>query len=178
MDIKDRNQHIENFLKTLRSESDRGSVIVAASLLDDVLAKLLKARLAPSLEKKDELFDDHSSPFSTFSARIDLAYRLGLLRPNARASLHQLRKIRNNFAHVSNPKGFDSDSTKSRIQELFKLNKNVVDEMSNLVNVKLGISRDEFLKNHRLILEVLFSFAAGFMLASIQDLETIEPLWD
>jgi hypothetical protein len=42
------------FLRQMKSESDRGSAIVSASLLDDILNGLLKSKLAPSLEKNDE----------------------------------------------------------------------------------------------------------------------------
>jgi hypothetical protein len=165
----------------MRKESDRGSIIVAVSLLDDILNQLLKAKLAPSLDNRDEHFDTATAPFSTFSAKIDLAYRLGLLRAEVRASFHQLRKIRNNFAHALDPKGFDSDSTKSRVSELLKLNKGIIDSMrSMLINSgKMNISEDYNIRDKlddRLILELVFSGSAAFMLAEINNIDSIEAL--
>lgn len=122
------------FYDQMNDESDRGSVIVSVAILDEVLTNLIKAKLVPSLEKSDELFDSGFSPFSFFSAKIDLAYRIGLLRPNARASLHLLRRIRNNFAHDSDIYGFDHPSTQDRIRTLIKLNRILLDTIIKVVN--------------------------------------------
>ena len=176
-----RANYTEKFISQMQKESDRGSIIVAVSLLDDILNQLLKAKLAPSLDSRDELFDTATAPFSTFSAKIDLAYRLGLLRAEARASFHQLRKIRNNFAHALDPKGFDSDSTKSRVSELLKLNKDIIDSMkSTFINSgKMDVSEDSNIRDKlddRLILELVFSGSAAFMLAEINNIDSIEAL--
>jgi hypothetical protein len=132
-----RSQLFTDFYDQLLKESDQGCVIISASLIDDVLVRLIKARLAPSIEKQDELFDNASSPFSTFSARIDLAYRLGIIRPQVRASFHLVRRIRNDFAHVVESSNFDSDSVNSRMRELFKLNKEIITAMKETIQESL-----------------------------------------
>ncbi len=53
-------------LRMLRTESDRAALIIAAAMLDELLSELLRSRL-------DSLFDGPNAPFSSFSARIDIA---------------------------------------------------------------------------------------------------------
>ena len=176
-----RAKYTEEFITQMRKESDRGSVIVAVSLLDDILGQLLKAKLAPSQNKSDELFDGSTAPFSTFASKIDLAYRMGLLRSNVKSSFHLLRKIRNNFAHATNPKGFDSESTKSRITELFKLNEPIISSMTRLyAQSSEAVDHNNFnireALDDRLILEIIFGTGAAFLLCAIDDVESIEPL--
>jgi len=170
----------KNFIGLLQEESDRGCVIVSAAMLDDILSQLLKRRLAPSLEKKDELLDNGASAFSTFSARIDLAYRVGLLRASARATFHLLRKIRNDFAHISDPKTFDSSSVKSRVIEIFNLNKEIMDSFSDSMrdNDLHQFENSSFIEvvSTRKAYEFFIASAAAYLLEAVNDVEHIQPL--
>ena len=170
----------KNFTELLQAESDRGCVIVSAAMLDDILSQLLKRRLAPSLEKKDELLDNGTSAFSTFSAHIDLAYRVGLLRANSRATFHLLRKIRNDFAHISEPKTFDSSSIKRRVIEIFNLNKEIIDSFSAIMedNGVQQVESSNFIKiaGARKTYELLISSVAAYLLDATNDAEQITPL--
>lgn len=69
----------------------------------------------------------------TFSAKIDLAYRIGLISLDEKSSFHLIRKIRNEFAHSSEEISFESDIIKDRISELFKLHKEILDIFGNTV---------------------------------------------
>jgi len=60
-------------LRMLRTESDRAALIIAAAMLDELLSELLRSRLVPSASRDDSLFDGPNAPFSSFSARIDIA---------------------------------------------------------------------------------------------------------
>ncbi len=177
---KRRAESFRQFHEILSGESDRGSVIVSAAMFDDILSELLKHKLAPSIEKKDELFDNGSAAFSSFSARIDLAYRLGLIRVNVRATLHMVRKIRNDFAHVSEPNTFDSPKVKSRVLEIFKLNKEIMDSFNDCMK---DHEISEFQENHfidvigvRASYEHLLAASAAFLLEAIRDIEPIQTL--
>ena len=168
----------KGYIDELRKESDRGSIIVIVSLLDDVLSKLIKAKLAPSIENRDELFDDYSAPFSTFSSRIDLAYRLGLIRPQVRATFHLLRKIRNNFAHITGASNFHDASTKSRIHEIYKLNSDAIDSMKSLViNPSGAVTEKSNEIDHRLIIELFFASTVAYLMDAINDIDPIKPLF-
>ncbi|WP_447968095.1 hypothetical protein [Nitrospira sp. M1] len=112
--------------KQLRDEGDRGTVIVGAALIDESLEQLLKARLVPSTRKKDELLDNRYAPIASLSAKIDLAYRVGIIRVAVHSTLHLFRKLRNDFAHSSKNLDFNSLEVQNRIRELFKLNSDLL----------------------------------------------------
>lgn len=111
----------------LRSETDRGAVIVAAALFDEGLKSLLLARLIPSTQRNDELFSSAYAPLSSFSAKIDFSYRIGIIRESVRSSFHLLRKLRNDFAHSASISAFEYPSVQSRLRELFQLNEDILD---------------------------------------------------
>ena len=58
---------------TIRRESDRAAIIMAATFIEDALSHKLKQQIATMGRKEqDELFD-YSGPLGTFSARIKIA---------------------------------------------------------------------------------------------------------
>ena len=118
---------LSEYTAQLEHESERGTVIVSAALMDEALEDLIKAKLVPSPEKEDELFVGAYATLGNFSAKIDFAYRLGLIGLSTRNSLHLIRKLRNDFAHSSLKESFESNRVKSRVRELFKLNKDLLD---------------------------------------------------
>jgi hypothetical protein len=65
------------FRSTLTDETDRGCALMAAAYLDDRLAELLKAYFVDDLPVAKKVLD-LERPLGTFSARIDVAYLLGL----------------------------------------------------------------------------------------------------
>lgn len=102
------NKEVEHWLKNLKilqdelekSSSERSCVIVAAAYIDELLGYIFKLFLAsPSSEKEDkELFSGYG-PLSSFSSKIVLSYRLGLISNYEYKTLQIIRKIRNSFAH-------------------------------------------------------------------------------
>ena len=62
---------------------------------------------------------------ATFAAKIDLAFRTGLILDGFAKALHQFRKIRNEFAHESNSCSFEHSPTMDRIQSILKRNKQI-----------------------------------------------------
>jgi hypothetical protein len=108
------------------AESDRGAVIVLAAFADDCLQSLLKARLLPPNGSDDELFDISYAPLRSYSAKIDLAYRIGVINVNVRSSLHLMRKLRNDFAHFSGTINFATRSVQNCIRNLFKYNHDII----------------------------------------------------
>lgn len=101
-------------------ESDRAAVILAGSIVDELLKSLLSAHLVAVTSSKDDLFDGPNAPLSDFNARIEMAYRLGLISVKFTRDLHLIRKIRNEFAHNIHGCSFDDARVSSRIVELSK----------------------------------------------------------
>lgn len=173
-----------SFIKQTSEESDRGSVLVAVSIIDDILAQLLKVKLVPTLERNDELFDGAYAPFSSFSARIDLAYRVALIGTNTRRSCHILRKIRNDFAHATEVKGFTHSATQDRIRELFKLNSNMVELLEKVIiegtkghEIEIREFNDLIKKfGWRFVFQLLFASLASSLAVAIDEIQGIKPL--
>ena len=112
-------KEFEEFLFDFAGESDRAAVILGAAKLDVQLSEILTFVLVPSPTGRDELLDG-DSPLSTFSAKINLAYRLGLIDAKLARSLHLIRKIRNSFAHETSTKSFASGAHCDRVRELLQ----------------------------------------------------------
>jgi len=87
-----------NIAAQLLKEGGRGAVLLGAARLDLALEKLLKATMHPHTGGDDNLFDP-DRPFGTFSAKIALCFRLGLINKEVEHALQMLRKVRNEFAH-------------------------------------------------------------------------------
>ena len=87
----------ESFEKEYSRTDDRSTAILLSAYLDICLEVLLRECIVNSGEVED-LFGEQGS-LGTFSAKIDMAYAINLLPKTFRADLHQIRKIRNRFAH-------------------------------------------------------------------------------
>jgi len=110
-------QSLKDFQSALRQESDRGCALVVAAFLDAELEDLLRTKLVSNVEVADNLLGQ-SRPISTFSARIDLAFLVGLIPANAHREFHLIRKIRNDFAHSPIATTFESQVIASRCGQL------------------------------------------------------------
>ncbi len=112
-------EHWFNFLvKEFDKESDRACVVLAASLLDSALETILRTRLTPVANSNDTLLDGAYSPLGTFSAKIDITYRIGLISGRFARDLHIVRRIRNDFAHNVISCSFDDSIIRNRTLEL------------------------------------------------------------
>jgi len=106
-----------DFIAEFNSESDRAAAIIGAAKIDLLLCKTLEKILIKPGIKKDNLLDN-DSPIGTFSARINLIYRLGIIDKKFAKLLHIVRKIRNSFAHELLGVNFESEAHKNRVAEL------------------------------------------------------------
>lgn len=98
----------------LAERSARPLVIIGASKVDHLLSEMLRTFLLPKTAKakdQDELLDG-DSPLATFSARIKLCRRLGLIDETLYFALERLRALRNFSAH-----SISFDYVKSPIRE-------------------------------------------------------------
>jgi hypothetical protein len=99
---------------------DRSAAILAASFLEDRLTRGIKATLTPDA-KAQKKFLEYPGPISTFAAKIDLAFLLGILDPGTRQRLHIIREVRNIFAHELGAITFDGSQIEKLCQKLFRI---------------------------------------------------------
>ena len=92
----------DEFADELLAESQpRALVILASAKIDTQLREVLEGFLWPkagTVKDSDELFDG-DGPLSTFSSRIKMALRLGIIDESFANALDKLRDIRNKAAH-------------------------------------------------------------------------------
>lgn len=110
-------EEFAKFVEEFKSESDRAAVILGAAKLDLLLYQVLQQFFAPTTGAKDELLDG-DAPLGTFSAKITLANRLGLIDNEFTRSLQFVRRIRNAFAHEVSGCSLNSGAHRDRVKEL------------------------------------------------------------
>lgn len=103
--------------KELEGSSDRAAVIVGGAIIDEVLRDILESFLLKEKEKNKEIFSGNG-PLATFSAKITMAYLLGLISKWERDRIDTIRKIRNDFAHGLETASFSNQSIKDRCASL------------------------------------------------------------
>jgi hypothetical protein len=127
------------FQESLSAESDRGCALMAAAYLDSELQRLLCKYLVNDEPTQKEIFGN-SRPLGSFSSKIDLAYLVGLLGPNAHRDLHLIRRVRNEFGHVPTAIDFDNPSLASRCNELYHdASGKKVSPRAKFIRVSLGV---------------------------------------
>lgn len=96
-DIQD--EHIQDIIHELDHQSDRGAALVAATLVDISLRRLMRTRFANFEDFEKIVFDGEAAPLGNFSARIKLARAMGVVGSAVEDHLNRIRRIRNQFAH-------------------------------------------------------------------------------
>lgn len=95
-------EQFDSFADDLLAErSVRPLIIVGASRVDDLLQEILRVFLLPKIapgKSQDELLEG-DTPLGTFSARIKMCRRLGLIDETLHRALDRLRTLRNFGAH-------------------------------------------------------------------------------
>ncbi len=105
-------EHAEDlsaFLSELQQETDRGLPLVGAALIDEKLLRTLEAFFVKSGKSAERLLTSGNAPLSTFSARTEACYALGLIDDFEYSEIALIRKIRNEFAHSKHGTSFSSD---------------------------------------------------------------------
>jgi len=123
--------------ESLDNETERGTVVLAAAWLDESLTAILAAYMKPA-EKKEDLLAP-GRPLGDFGTKITLADRLRLVHPSLLKSLDMVRKLRNDFAHISSDLTFETPSVKDRVALLLRENEDLILVMGNLL-IKNGMA--------------------------------------
>ena len=155
----------EIFYKGFSKESDRAAVILTASLFDTSLDNLLRSYLVAISTSEDELFDGPNAPIATFSSKILMAHRLGLISTEFARDLHLIRKIRNHFAHNVQGCDFSQPQVAQQVSQL--CNSSKMTEKSPEIRKSFG---DQGMRGD-------FMMVCSWMLWYLNDAaESLEPL--
>jgi DNA-binding MltR family transcriptional regulator len=119
---KNQSNQMMRFLAEVHSESDRAAAILAAAAIDQRLNRLLSKVFGPKASQSTSLFrpDD---PLGSLAAKIEVAFRTGIIGTDLHRELHLIRKLRNKFAHSEELLSFDKSPIKDLATELSILDK-------------------------------------------------------
>ncbi|NGX93737.1 MAG: transcriptional regulator [Candidatus Afipia apatlaquensis] len=101
----------------MRDLDERGLILSLSTFAEEALGDLIGAFLI-SGESTKQLLNGFNAPLGTFSARIKMAYSLGLITRPQREDLDRLRRIRNEFAHTWEPVTFTAPKIAVHISAL------------------------------------------------------------
>ena len=108
------------FVIQLAQEGERSAVIIGAAKIEEQIEGLLKAVLVNNPASNDPLFDSDRA-LGPFSAKVEMAYRLGLITADLRSALDIVRRIRNQFAHSVEFASLADPPQGERIKRLLEL---------------------------------------------------------
>ncbi len=110
-------KRLSDFLNVFYKESDRGAILMAASILDEVLAEIILNFLTDTKESK-KIVQDFNAPISSFNSRILVAYSLGLIEQQEYYEVEAIKKIRNIFGHHWENVDFNHPKVKAQLAKL------------------------------------------------------------
>lgn len=151
VDVSSLRQATASFTK----QTDRGSALIATAWVDNALEVYLRAYFRSDEKTANEILRP-DGPLGSFSARIKLAYLLGIIEPTAFRDLEIVRAIRNDFAHVRQPMKFTDPSIKNRCKHLHAV------EAINLGGLNIRSPRQMFLVSAYLLSEYLLTLSKNF----------------
>lgn len=158
----------KQFIFEFSKETDRAAVILGVAKLDIALRDLLGKVLKTNTGTTDELFDNEG-PLSTFSAKINLAFRLGLLDEDFVYSLKLIKKIRNDFAHEVHSGKLSGSGHQDRIKLLLLKFNETKDNFDNFIKILFGETEMDIAKQFKAIL--------GVLIARIEKTDKFKPIY-
>lgn len=135
--IRDHVGDIHRMYKGFDNETDRSAIILSVSYLENALTAFLSDFLVKDKET-DRLFKGYA-PLSTFSAKIDIAFALGLIPRDMKADLNIIRRIRNHCAHKWQDIKFDSSPLSDLVDNLLLPSTYIFQRLSDEVIKENGI---------------------------------------
>lgn len=166
-------------IDNLRIESDRGVVLVVTTMVEVELNRCIEKRLIPALKPKRDVV---SRSLKNFAAKIDLAYRIGVITEHEHRVYHQLRELRNVCAHEIDEQNFDKPLFQESMKNIINSSDFLWDTLaSKLLNPSSGekFSSPEEMVNGlgwRISFEMFFSLIIAHKRVALARVRPVIPL--
>jgi mannitol operon repressor len=112
-------EELTEFLNLFGKENDRGTALLAGSILEDLLGDILQSFLIDDKVTVD-LLNEPNSPLNTFYSKARMSFASGLIDQEEYDEINIIRNIRNEFAHQWRKLTFDDESVTKYSQNLRK----------------------------------------------------------
>jgi len=134
-------------------QTDRAAAIVSSTMFEEILERILINFLCERESLKRSLFDG-VAPLSTLSAKILMAYNLGLIKKAELEDLNLIKNIRNDFAHSMVMVNFETQRIKDKCIQLKTL---INTKPPQKVMDEFKTTKSFFQVNVTLLASILFS---------------------
>jgi DNA-binding MltR family transcriptional regulator len=109
---------VKKIMELLRGKDDIHVGIIAVSIIEATLERLLISRLHKSDKKFLDVLFQNRGPMSDLNSKILIGEAIGLLTTALAKELHVMRAIRNAFAHSKIPISFENAPVKKEVDTL------------------------------------------------------------
>lgn len=97
-------------------ESDRAAAILAGSHIEQCLKEFMKLYMVEEPEKAADILLNTNNSVSSFSRRIDFAFKCDWITKDIQKDLDTIRLIRNEFAHKPDQNNFSEIPNEQKFQ--------------------------------------------------------------
>jgi hypothetical protein len=94
-------EELKSFFDSIYDLDARAAALILSSLADNLLETCIALHFVQlSKVRFNRMFRAPTAPLGTFSAKIAVAFALGIINSEVRSQLDRIRRIRNAFAHA------------------------------------------------------------------------------
>jgi len=154
--------NIKIYNQNIKNKNDRETIVISVSILEDLLDKILKIKLAQS---GDTIL---IVPKISYLSKVDLCYKMNMIGSSLQRTLQVYGSLVDNFTSLGNINNFGNLSIQTNILELCRLNNN---DIFNLI-LEIISSDDKIYKKYSkiddLIVDIGWSGVVKFISSIIQ----------
>ena len=119
-------EHESTAIMHLAKSDDHTAAIMAAAIIEARLRQALEQQFQRNDKVEQEMFRS-TGPLGSFSAKIKLAFLMGIINEETYRDLNTIKEVRNRFAHLVEVTHFDSSNIKSLTDRLSLIGKHFED---------------------------------------------------
>lgn len=152
---------IDEIEAELKKEGDRSVGLIAGAFLEQRLEEAIKALLVKNTDVENQMFKG-KGPLATFSAKIDMGLLLGLYDERTAKVLHNVRRVRNEFAHKLGRATFETQNIRALCNNFAAVKENRFKVPTGIVGGPKNrerLSPSEFKNFKKMILGAMFNVA-------------------
>lgn len=129
LDINTRfSQNIRIYTQKVNNKSDKDTIIISVTIIEEILDELLKYRLA-------QVSQSAQLPNMSYQSKVDLCFKMELIKSGLRRTLHLFGDLVENFTSDEDNNSYGNLKVQTNILELCKINENdIFNLILNLVN--------------------------------------------
>jgi DNA-binding MltR family transcriptional regulator len=135
-------KQVATIFHELEAQNDRNAVIVATSIIDDILNSRIRSLVKCGSPKDHNALFADNGPFASMYCKIEWLYCIGELPSSIRKDIHIIRKLRNDAAHKWHNFDF-SNEIYSKLLKRISLYR-LIDSFKEIVKKEEQLSSEDY----------------------------------